>query len=208
MGRHSAPDEPDLDSAETTELPAVLVDLTVPRGRHSQADEQADEDDTATIDLATIDIAPGSPIAAPESAAPAAPPYAAAPAGAEPGEQPDQQAGKQAQKEARDRAKAQAKADKAAKKAEQAEQAEAKAQRKQAKSESNTRADLRMLRQNGAVRAQALAAVIVSFLLYTIVMVVIGRTDVYLEWLWIPIVLAGFLVGLVLDLGHRRANKS
>src|SRR5690242_14850322 len=125
MGRHSAPDEPDLDSAETTELPAILVDLAVPRGRHSQADEQADEDDTATIDLGGVDIAPAPPIAAPDSGAPPAPPYATAPAGA--AEQADQQAGKQAQKEARDRAKAQAKADKAGKKA---DQAEAKAQRK------------------------------------------------------------------------------
>jgi len=157
MGRHSAPDEPDLDSAETTEIAPILVDLTLPRGRHSQADE----DDTATVELATIDIAPPPPVT-----------------------------------------------DKPSKADKSAEQAEAKAQRKQAKGESSTRADLRMLRQNGAVRAQALAAVIVSFLLYTIVMVVLGRTGVYLQWLWIPIVLAGFLVGLVLDLGHRRANKS
>lgn len=201
MGRHSAPDEPDLDSADTTEIVPIVVDLTVPQGRHSQPDHDEMADEFATVEI-TPPPAAGPKFAAPEAAAPPAPPYAAPPAearpSAEPGEKPDKTAAKQAEKQARDRAKA----DKAATKAEQKEQ------RQQTRSESNTRADLRMLRQNGAVRAQALAAVIVSFLLYTVVMVVIGHADVYLQWVWIPIVLSGFLVGLVLDLGHRRANKS
>ena len=69
--------------------------------------------------------------------------------------------------------------------------------------QSGTKADLRLLRQNGAVRAQCLAAVLVPFLLYTLAVVVVGRIDVYLVWIWIPIVLCGVLVGVVLDLGHR-----
>ena len=201
MGRHSAPDDPDLDSADTTEFTPIAVDLTVPFGRHSQPAQ----DEFATVEI-NPDITP-PPVAAPDAAAPA-PPYASPPSPAQRVEQPgpaaerDSKAVKQADKQAREHAKAQGKADKADQKAAQ------KAERKQARGESSTRADLRMLRQNGAVRAQALAAVIVSFLLYTVVMLVIGRTDVYLQWLWTPIVLSGFLVGLVLDLGHRRANKS
>src|SRR5690349_1961242 len=170
MGRHSAPDEPDLDTAETTEFVPIAVDLAVPRGRHSHPDEdtgeQTGEDAFPTVELDVIAVASEQPPTAHEPA---------------PGD-------------VRTENKA-------------AEQA-AKAEGKQARRDSGTRADLRMLRQNGAVRAQALAAVIVSFLLYTIVMVVIGSTNVYLQWVWIPIVASGFLVGLVLDLGHRRANKS
>ncbi len=75
-------------------------------------------------------------------------------------------------------------------------------------SETNTQADLRVLRENSAVRARCIAAVLVSFLLYTVVMVVIGRADAYLLWLWIPIVVSGFLVGFVLDLAHKAAKKS
>ena len=69
-------------------------------------------------------------------------------------------------------------------------------------------ADLRILRQNSAVRAQAVGAVIAAFLVYTVVMIVLGRTGDYLLWLWIPIVASGVLVGLVLDLAHRRAAKN
>jgi hypothetical protein len=176
MGRHSAPDEPDLDTADTTEFVPIAVDLAVPRGRHSQPDEDTGEDTGEgtgedafpTVELGIIGVP------APERDAP-------------PAEEPapaDVRTQKKAAKQA------------------------AKSERKQARADSGTRADLRMLRQNGAVRAQALAAVIVSFLLYTIVMVAIGRTHAYLQWVWVPIVASGFLVGLVLDLGHRRANRS
>lgn len=75
------------------------------------------------------------------------------------------------------------------------------------RTESGTRADLRLLRRDSAVRARCLAAVVVSFLLYTLVMVIVGRTDRYLFWLWIPIVLSGVLVGTVLDLAQRAAGS-
>ncbi|HEY2298883.1 MAG TPA: hypothetical protein VGH43_14205 [Jatrophihabitans sp.] len=170
MGRHSAPDEPDLDTAETTEFVPIAVDLAVPHGRHSHPDEdtgeETGEDAFPTVELDILDVQPEQPPTAPDE------------------ESDDGRTQKKAAKQA------------------------AKSERKQARRESGTRADLRMLRQNGAVRAQALAAVIVSFLLYTIVMVVIGHSDLYLQWVWVPIVASGFLVGLVLDLGHRRANRS
>lgn len=79
---------------------------------------------------------------------------------------------------------------------------------KPARRESGTRADLRMLRHNAAVRAQVIGAVIVMFLLYTVVLLVIGKTHDYLQWLFVPIVAAGVAVGLVLDLAHRRAGNS
>lgn len=76
------------------------------------------------------------------------------------------------------------------------------------RSASGTRADIRLLRRNGAVRFRCIAAVVVSFLLYTLVMVVIGRSDVYLLWIWVPTVLSGVLVGTLLDLAHRTESRA
>ena len=45
---------------------------------------------------------------------------------------------------------------------------------------------------------------VVPFLIYTIVLVVVARVDLYLLWMWIPTVTAGVLVGSFLDLEHRR----
>jgi|KBSSwiStaDraftv2_1062776.scaffolds.fasta_scaffold30443_7 hypothetical protein len=69
---------------------------------------------------------------------------------------------------------------------------------------SSSRSDLRLLRLHPSLRARCLAALIVPFLLYTLVLVIISRTDVYLIWLWIPTVLAGALVGHLLDRAHKR----
>lgn len=70
-----------------------------------------------------------------------------------------------------------------------------------------THADLQLLRENPAVRARCIAAALVPFVLYTVVLVTIGRADIYLVWVWIPIVLAGVLVGTILDLGYRAAGR-
>lgn len=75
------------------------------------------------------------------------------------------------------------------------------------RAQSGTHADLQMLRENPALRARCIAAAVVPFLLYTVVLVVIGRADIYLVWVWIPIVLAGILVGMLLDLGYRSARR-
>lgn len=74
--------------------------------------------------------------------------------------------------------------------------------------QSGTHADLQMLRDNPALRARCIAAAVVPFILYTVVLVVIGRADIYLVWVWIPIVVAGILVGTMLDLGHRSARRA
>jgi hypothetical protein len=68
------------------------------------------------------------------------------------------------------------------------------------------RADLRLLRENPALRARCVAAVVLPFVLYTIVLVVISRMDVYLFWIWIPAILAGVLFGAQLDVAAKRAS--
>jgi hypothetical protein len=70
--------------------------------------------------------------------------------------------------------------------------------------EGATHADLRLLRENPALRARCVAAVIVPFLLYTAALMVIGATASYLVWVWMPTVVAGVSVGTFLDVAHRR----
>jgi hypothetical protein len=69
-----------------------------------------------------------------------------------------------------------------------------------------TRVDLRLLRQDGALRARAAAALLVPFVLYTVVLTIIGRFDAYLFWIWIPAILAGVLFGAQLDAAVGRAK--
>jgi hypothetical protein len=64
-----------------------------------------------------------------------------------------------------------------------------------------------MLRENPAVRARCIAAAVVPFLLYSVVMIVLGRAGAFVLWVWIPIVVAGVLVGAMLDLGQRHARE-
>jgi hypothetical protein len=73
--------------------------------------------------------------------------------------------------------------------------------------ESPTQADLRLLRTQPGLRSRCAAGVVVPYLLFTIVIIVIGRTDVYLIWVWIPTVLAGVLVGSFLDRAHKNPPR-
>lgn len=66
-----------------------------------------------------------------------------------------------------------------------------------------SRVDLRLLRESSSLRARCAAAVLLPFILYTIVLVVISRVDVYLYWIWIPAILAGILFGAQLDAAHK-----
>ncbi|MDT4956613.1 MAG: hypothetical protein QOG22_2955 [Pseudonocardiales bacterium] len=75
------------------------------------------------------------------------------------------------------------------------------------RAESGTHGDLRLLRERPALRARCAAAAIVPFLLYTAVLAVIGRADIYLLWVWIPTVTAGIAVGGFLDAAHRHDRK-
>src|SRR4051812_35887888 len=68
----------------------------------------------------------------------------------------------------------------------------------------STAADLALLRRRADVRNRVLGAVLVPFVLYAAVMVVLGASGVqYVLWVWIPLVSAGILAGLILDAAHR-----
>ncbi|HJQ43468.1 MAG TPA: hypothetical protein VJ831_10320 [Jatrophihabitantaceae bacterium] len=69
--------------------------------------------------------------------------------------------------------------------------------------ESGGAADLRLLREDPSLRARCAAAVAVPFAIYTVVMIVIGKVNLYLLWVWLPTVLAGILVGMFLDRAHK-----
>jgi len=73
---------------------------------------------------------------------------------------------------------------------------------------SPTRADVNLLKAVPGLRARALAGVLVPFLLYTVLMVLLGRTDAFLIWLWIPAVLAGAVVGHLLDRAHEAPSAA
>jgi cation transport ATPase len=183
MGRHSAPDqdEPDDDAATLT----LIRDSEPTTGRHATLDP----DELATVVLA----------------APAQPEVEAAQPEVE-AAQPEVDAA-QPEVEAESTAEAEETTD-----AEPAAEAETpkpdKRDRKAARSESNTRADLRMLRHNRALRLQCLLVVVIAFGAYTAVMLGVHDTsETYLRWIWIPIVLSGVLVGACLDLAHRRAAR-
>ena len=200
MGRHSAPDqeEPDDESATLT----LVREAGPAAGRHAIDD---DEQATVVIEPAEPDVAADTAadveahgdselaVAAPPTAAPEAAPPATGAKDAE-----DAKAAKAAAKAAKAASKA------SAKQARRDRKGAAKATR----GESNTRADLRLLRRNRAVRLQCLLVVVIAFGAYTAVMLGLNHTgDTYLRWVWIPIVLAGFLVGACLDLAYRRAAR-
>jgi hypothetical protein len=233
MGRHSAPDDDTVDvgAATTTTLDLGPLDLDGPRGRHSGDDDAApgvDEQQTQMIavvdpDVAADDTQVTDVLVPPEPLIDEIVPLEEAPA-------------KLSRADRRAQQKAQKKADKAAAvpapvaapapappttapptpapppapapaKAEVAP-SPAKTKKRKKDGETDTQADLRVLRENSAVRARSIAGVLVSFLLYTVVMIVIGQTAMYLLWIWIPIVVAGVLVGVVLDLAHRQPKDS
>lgn len=65
--------------------------------------------------------------------------------------------------------------------------------------------DLALLRTHTDVRARVLAAVLVPIGLYVLALLTIGslRWHVVLIWIWLPLVTAGILAGIVLDSAHR-----
>ncbi len=70
--------------------------------------------------------------------------------------------------------------------------------------ESETRADLRLLRADTALRSRVIAGAVVPFVLYALVLLVIGQLSEFLLWIWIPAIVAGVLMGGLLDRAHRR----
>jgi hypothetical protein len=72
----------------------------------------------------------------------------------------------------------------------------------------STSADLAILREHSDVRARVIAAIVAPFVLYTAVLFLIGAMDVYLIWIWVPLVTAGVLAGSILDAAHRRGRAA
>jgi hypothetical protein len=70
----------------------------------------------------------------------------------------------------------------------------------------STAADIALIRGHGDVRARAIAAVLVPFVVYVVYWLIVGHatTRSWLIWIWIPVIAAGVLFGLTLDLGHKR----
>lgn len=74
-----------------------------------------------------------------------------------------------------------------------------------AKPRRSSTTDFALVKQHSDVRARCIAAVVVPFVLYLAVMFAIGATGrQLLLWIFIPLIIAGILVGVFLDAGHRR----
>ncbi|HEU5007032.1 MAG TPA: hypothetical protein VFT67_08680 [Jatrophihabitantaceae bacterium] len=66
-----------------------------------------------------------------------------------------------------------------------------------------TRGDLQLLRSDTGLLLWCAGSVVLLFLVYTSVLILLGRTDLYLIWLWVPTVLSGMAIGGLLDRAHR-----
>lgn len=67
-----------------------------------------------------------------------------------------------------------------------------------------TRADLRLMRRNRALLARCIAALILPFVLYSLVLEFLGKRGDYLLLIWLPGIVAGVLLGSLLDAAHQR----
>jgi cobalamin biosynthesis Mg chelatase CobN len=126
------------------------------------------------------------------------------------------QRAKQAEKDAAQRAR-QAEKDAAerAKHAEEQAKADAKAAKKArrrqppvARGNQSTAEDIALLRAHPDVRNRVIAAAVVPFVLYIVVLLLTGSLGLVLIWAWIPFVTAGVVAGSIVDAAHRkRAQK-
>jgi hypothetical protein len=77
-----------------------------------------------------------------------------------------------------------------------------------ARKPSGTHADLALLRADRTLRVRAGVAVLAPFALYVLVLALLGRLDMLVLWVWIPVIVAGVAFGAVLDWGYRKAGRS
>ncbi len=69
---------------------------------------------------------------------------------------------------------------------------------------SGSASDLALLRSDTSLLARCLAAVLMPFLVYLVVMTVIGSSGrEWLIWIWLPAITAGVLAGAFLDSAHK-----
>jgi hypothetical protein len=73
-----------------------------------------------------------------------------------------------------------------------------------ARKQGATAADLHLLRTDPALRNRVIAAVVVPFVLFFVVLVLLGRLDAFAVWIWLPLISAGLGAGVLLDTGHAR----
>ena len=76
------------------------------------------------------------------------------------------------------------------------------------KRERATAADLRLLRTDAALRSRVVAAIVVPFVVYVLVLLAIGRMDAFAVWVWVPLITAGIGAGLLLDAAHSKEKKA
>jgi hypothetical protein len=177
MGRHSAPDD-DEPVGALVAAPETEAEAAERRGRHSRSEDTAD---TGPV--------PGLPMRGEQERA------------AVQDDRPTERLSLVEVEQAEPAAEAAA-AEEAA--AEEAEPAPAEAA-KPAKASTSTAADLALIRHHPEVRNRVLGAVLAPFVLYAVVLLVAGAAGVtYLLWIWIPLISAGVLAGLVLDRAHKQ----
>jgi hypothetical protein len=70
-----------------------------------------------------------------------------------------------------------------------------------------TKADGLLVRAHADVRNRCLAALVAPFVLWAAVLTVLDQWGDAVLWLWAPLVVGGVLVGVMLDLGHKRYPK-
>lgn len=187
MGRHSAPDDDAAGVVESPSAPSAAPSAVAVRsGRHARTDESAVAEAAATEAVATEAVRP-EVVDVPVTAA------------------GDLATVPTAFDETTDADAAAVSAQARATEAEPEPEPEREPKQRR---ESATRADLRMLREQPALRARCAAAAVVPFVLYAIVLIVIGAMSAFLLWVWIPTITAGAAVGGLLDAAHRRSERT
>ncbi len=70
-------------------------------------------------------------------------------------------------------------------------------------------ADFALVRSNRALRARCAAAALAPFVVYVVVLLIVGaQPRTYLLFIFIPLITAGLAVGALLDAAHRRRGAS
>ncbi|WP_375491499.1 hypothetical protein [uncultured Jatrophihabitans sp.] len=195
MGRHSAADDDVVDDgADPEESPvAVLLDA-VRHGRHSVADD-APATDVQVADVQVAEAADAQTVArAQVSAALTAETPAV-----------DEQVAEALTAQTPVITEPIADVDVAAPQSAPTADAAASAHPPRAANPRSTAADVALVRRHRDVLARCVAAAVVPFVVYVVVLLVVGAaTRTYLLFVFIPLITAGLLVGALLDAAHRR----
>lgn len=200
-GRHSQ----SADAETTGPVPGVAL--------RREADRAAAQDERPTqrIDLAAIEAAVGPPVQSPPvepSVEPSVEP--AAPVGAAKASKPPKppkapKSPKEPKPPKAPKAAKPPKEPKEPKPPKVAKPPKAPKEPTRGRGAQSTAADLALVRRHSDVRNRVIGAALVPFVLYAAVLLVLTAKGVqYLLWIWIPTVVAGVLVGFVLDSGHKR----